>query len=188
MTTLPVSMTFLTSVALVACIGCTQESERGTTPTTGESGEPTTAAEGRPCGSRGLRACPEGFFCEFAPSADCGRADRPGACSERPAACDEPEDAVCGCDGATYASGCEANRAGVSAASMGACRDSPACARTGCGGEVCAEAGAGVVSPCVVLPEHACYRDAECTRQPDGDCGFTDTAALRACLANPPAH
>jgi hypothetical protein len=59
-----------------------------------------------------------------------------------------------------------------------------ACMKTGCGGTVCDDEQ--VVTTCEFKPEHACYKDAICERQPDGNCGFTQSPELTACLANPP--
>lgn len=59
------------------------------------------------------------------------------------------------------------------------------CERTGCSGTLCAEEGAGMITTCEFKPEYACYADAACERQPDGTCGWTQTATLTACLANP---
>jgi hypothetical protein len=61
-----------------------------------------------------------------------------------------------------------------------------ACIKTGCSGTVCAEPGKDVVTTCEFRPEYACYNDAKCERQADGACGWTQTPALAACLANPP--
>lgn len=61
------------------------------------------------------------------------------------------------------------------------------CVTSGCSGTVCAEPGNEVVTTCEFKPEYACYRDAACERQGDGHCGWTQTPALTACLANPPA-
>ena len=58
------------------------------------------------------------------------------------------------------------------------------CIKTGCSGTVCAEEE--VFSTCEYKPEYGCYRDAACERQPDGTCGWTESAELTACLANPP--
>lgn len=60
------------------------------------------------------------------------------------------------------------------------------CQRTGCGGTVCAPAGSDIVTTCEMRPEYACYSDALCEKQASGDCGFTQTPELTACLANPP--
>ena len=61
-----------------------------------------------------------------------------------------------------------------------------ACRKTGCSGQICAEED--VVSDCMFKPEYACYREAECARQSDGACGWTQTAGLKACLENPPTE
>jgi hypothetical protein len=58
------------------------------------------------------------------------------------------------------------------------------CKKTGCSGTICAEED--MVSTCEFKPEYACYRDATCERQGDGACGWTKSAELDACLANPP--
>jgi hypothetical protein len=61
---------------------------------------------------------------------------------------------------------------------------SATCMKTGCSGQVCADHS--VITTCEFRPEYACYRDATCEVQADGYCGWTETAALDACLANPP--
>ena len=61
------------------------------------------------------------------------------------------------------------------------------CKAGGCSGTICSDQE-GVVSTCEWRPEYACYRDAECKRQGDGNCGWTQTEALTACLASPPAE
>src|SRR5688572_12753746 len=58
------------------------------------------------------------------------------------------------------------------------------CKPTGCSGAVCSDQD--VVTTCEFKPEYACYRDATCTRQADGQCGWTPTPELDACLKNPP--
>jgi hypothetical protein len=61
-----------------------------------------------------------------------------------------------------------------------------ACIPTGCGGQLCSDQV--MISTCVFRPEHACYRNAECKRQADGLCGWTETPTLAACLSNPPSN
>jgi hypothetical protein len=43
-----------------------------------------------------------------------------------------------------------------------------------------------MASTCEYRAEYACYRTAVCERQSNGACGWTENAALKACLANPP--
>jgi hypothetical protein len=62
-----------------------------------------------------------------------------------------------------------------------------ACVKGGCSGTVCEEEGKGTMTTCEYKAEYACYQQATCERQPDGACGWTQTDALKGCLANPPA-
>ena len=55
------------------------------------------------------------------------------------------------------------------------------CVKTGCSSQICADHN--VVSTCEFRPEYACYQKAACERQTDGNCGFTRTPELTACLA-----
>jgi eight-cysteine-cluster-containing protein len=63
------------------------------------------------------------------------------------------------------------------------------CAVAGCSMQLCvsADEAATIVTTCEYRPEYACYREASCEPQADGQCGWTETAELRQCLANPPA-
>ncbi len=54
------------------------------------------------------------------------------------------------------------------------------CAPTGCSKEICSDQQ--IITPCLYRPEYACYKNAKCERQSDGACGWTQTAALTACL------
>lgn len=78
-----------------------------------------------PCGTRGIQAgCEEGLYCAFAEG--CGADDRGGVCARPAEVCPAvfgPE--VCGCDGHTYGTACQASSAGVSVASAGACECDP---------------------------------------------------------------
>lgn len=62
--------------------------------------------------------------------------------------------------------------------------DEGTCRRSGCSGQVCADHD--VITTCEFRPEYACYRDATCARQADGQCGWTATPELQACLDSPP--
>jgi hypothetical protein len=54
----------------------------------------------------------------------------------------------------------------------------------GCSGQFCSDQE-GLISTCEWRDEYACYDTATCERQPDGLCGWTPTAELDACLADP---
>jgi hypothetical protein len=54
------------------------------------------------------------------------------------------------------------------------------CKKTGCSGQVCSDEE--VITTCEFKKEYECYRKATCERQANGDCGFTQTAELTACL------
>jgi eight-cysteine-cluster-containing protein len=54
------------------------------------------------------------------------------------------------------------------------------CIKTGCSGQVCSDQE--VVTTCEYRSEYDCYKEAECKRQANGECGFTQTRELRACL------
>jgi hypothetical protein len=62
------------------------------------------------------------------------------------------------------------------------------CAVAGCSQQLCvsAEEAATIVTTCEFRAEYACYREASCEPQADGQCGWTETAELNQCLANPP--
>jgi hypothetical protein len=61
-----------------------------------------------------------------------------------------------------------------------------ACIKTGCSATVCAEPGQEQITTCEYKAEYGCYKSAVCERQPNGSCGWTQSAELTACLANPP--
>jgi hypothetical protein len=54
------------------------------------------------------------------------------------------------------------------------------CIKTGCSSQVCSDHT--VMSTCEWKAEYACYQKAACERQADGNCGFTRTRELTACL------
>ena len=63
-----------------------------------------------------------------------------------------------------------------------------ACVPAGCSSQLCVDAdkAADTVSTCEFRDTYACYRTARCERQTTGECGWTQTPALKACLQNPP--
>lgn len=62
------------------------------------------------------------------------------------------------------------------------------CAVAGCSRQLCvsAEEAGDMVTTCEYRAEYACYQEASCEPQTDGKCGWTQTAELKQCLANPP--
>lgn len=54
------------------------------------------------------------------------------------------------------------------------------CVVTGCSGQICSDHD--VVSTCEFQESYACYKDAICERQATGQCGWTQTPALKQCL------
>lgn len=60
------------------------------------------------------------------------------------------------------------------------------CEVGGCSGTACSEPGKQVMTTCEYKAEYACYQSARCERQADNACGWTQSAELVACLANPP--
>ena len=54
------------------------------------------------------------------------------------------------------------------------------CKKTGCSSQVCSDQD--VVTTCEFRKEYECYQKATCERQANGDCGFTQTPELTACL------
>lgn len=62
---------------------------------------------------------------------------------------------------------------------------STSCKKTGCSSTMCIDSNMpDIVTTCEFKPEYACYQQAECKVQDDGNCGFTQTAQLTQCLNN----
>jgi hypothetical protein len=63
------------------------------------------------------------------------------------------------------------------------------CAIAGCSGQLCVSADEAdeVFTTCEYRAEYACYENATCEIQSDGQCGWTQTAELTQCLTDPPA-
>jgi len=107
-----------------------------------------------------------------------GDCQGPGACVERPTACPEIWDPVCGCDGLTYGNYCEAYARGVSVDYLGAC-ETPCVEEGGCvpivpGAPQCCP---GLVQiGCEYVDEQTgqcmpCVGAAYCTYCGNGECG-----------------
>lgn len=58
----------------------------------------------------------------------------------------------------------------------------PACVKTGCSGQVCADHH--IITTCQWRPQDTCFSGAICERGANGACGFRSTPELTACLAN----
>lgn len=56
------------------------------------------------------------------------------------------------------------------------------CYVSGCSGQICSDSP-GAISTCEYREEYACYQSARCERQASGQCGWTPTPALSACLS-----
>jgi eight-cysteine-cluster-containing protein len=51
----------------------------------------------------------------------------------------------------------------------------------GCSGQVCSDQE-GIASTCEYREVYSCYKTAKCERQSNGQCGWTETAALKTCI------
>ena len=56
------------------------------------------------------------------------------------------------------------------------------CVVSGCSGQICSDKE--MVSTCEYRPEYACYKSGTCELQTNGQCGWTQTSTLSACLSN----
>ncbi len=90
------------------------------------------------------------------------------------AACERQADGQCGFTQTAELTAC----LGTGAVDAG-----PApCQRGGCSGQLCSDQP-DLVSTCEWREEYACFQNAACERQADGQCGFTPSTALDNCLA-----
>jgi hypothetical protein len=62
------------------------------------------------------------------------------------------------------------------------CEPIAACRAAGCSGQLCVPPDAPGISTCEFRREYACYADAACEPQSDGECGWTQTEELTACI------
>jgi len=108
---LPVPMLLCTAVALAGCRTSVRIDPNGA-----DDDDPVT---GTSCTTNGDQ-CQADAFCRF-DDGTCDQVDRVGVCIEIPDACPEIFAPVCGCNGVTYASECEAWVAGESIDHDGEC-------------------------------------------------------------------
>jgi hypothetical protein len=89
-------------------------------------------APGATCGGITGATCPAGQFCNFPVETNCGTSDQTGTCAPTMGfGCSDIYAPVCGCDGKTYPTACDAQMAGVSVAAQGECATGSG---TTCGG------------------------------------------------------
>jgi len=81
---------------------------------------PGTDGGGAVCGGFAGTQCAADEWCDFAAN-DCGGSDGTGTCKQRPFACDDRLDPVCGCDGTVHPNACEAEALGIDVSASGNC-------------------------------------------------------------------
>jgi hypothetical protein len=106
------------------------------------------------CGGFAGLSCGEDEFCDYDLDEMCGAADHLGTCRPVPEVCTADFDPVCGCDNHTYSNACQANAAGQSVFSAGACEEP---AQVTCGGFGNLQCPSGTV--CVDDPNDGCDED-----------------------------
>jgi hypothetical protein len=134
---------------------------------------PEQCADGQSCNSfdvcRQDPACPQCDVCV-------------GWCVDEPSDCRET-----GCAAGFTCENCKTADGGAEWTCLppdaGICEPPDDCRPTGCNGEICANED--VASPCVALPEFACYAEhGVCEVQAWGECGWTRTPELDQCLSD----
>lgn len=72
-----------------------------------------------------------------------------------------------------------------SATPAASARAKSGCFITGCNGEICSNRK-DMVSICIFKEEYACYKQAVCEQQANGQCGWTQTPQYQSCLKSLP--
>lgn len=141
------------------------------------------------CGGFANLSCPDGLECVDYPYDTCDPAAGGADCIGH---CVEPTQPTCGgfanlpCpDGLECVDDpnddCDPAAGGADCAGICVEPTQPTCIKTGCSGQICA--AEPTVSTCEWLPWYACFKTATCEVQDTGECGFTMTPELKACLA-----
>jgi hypothetical protein len=107
-------------------------------------------------------ACPSSQFCELATGA-CATVDPSGVCTTKPTSCSPTVNAVCGCDGKTYANDCERQVAGVSRWAAGVCSDAACPAAPPQSGATCTPANIACVYSITTGSNAGCVERFLCT-------------------------
>lgn len=142
-----VSSTMVSLLLFAGCGGSVASSSTTDGGTSSDAADTGTSTDGAlppgACGGKAGIACPADMWCSYA-LGTCHDPDVAGTCRKRealPCTPPDPSSAVCGCDGKTYRSACEATSAGQSILREGSC-DSPPPIET-CGGSVGTTCSAG---------------------------------------------
>ena len=109
------------ALAALALCGCTAATPSGPSSPPPVS-QRTPVAEGGMCGGFAGFQCAEGLSCQMTAGQCHTVADAAGVCRWPPQACTMIYAPVCGCDGKTYPSACNAASKGVSVATEGECK------------------------------------------------------------------